>query len=103
MLGSDAFRRTRPNVENLLVPTTGADRLSVLALETSPPLRFAHHKLDVPTYPADFNGVGGATVQDLFDFLTAYFPQHLRADVNRGGALTVQDIFTSPANDFTGC
>ncbi len=57
---------------------------------------------------ANFNGVGGVTVQDLFDFLDAYFsttpgacwysPQpRLPADVNNSGCVTVQDIF-----DFLG-
>ena len=57
---------------------------------------------------ADFNGSGGAgggdiTVQDLFDYLAAYFAGDLRADINGSGALTVQDIFDYLAAFFGGC
>lgn len=43
--------------------------------------------------PADFNGVGGVTVQDIFDFLVAYFAGLPTADFNGVGGVTVQDIF----------
>ncbi len=53
--------------------------------------------------PGDFNGVGGLTVQDIFDFLAAYFSNDPRADVNSVGGITVQDIFDFLAQYFQGC
>ncbi len=49
-----------------------------------------------PTQPccrADFNKSGVITVQDLFDFLQAYFNNSPLADANASGTLTVQDLF----------
>lgn len=51
----------------------------------------------------DFNGVGGVTVQDIFDFLIAYFAGLPAADVNRAGGVTVQDIFDFLVSYFAGC
>jgi hypothetical protein len=56
-----------------------------------------------PTCIADFNGSGSVSVQDIFDFLSAYFMQDPRADVNHVGGVTVQDIFDFLAAYFTGC
>jgi len=54
--------------------------------------------------PADFNGVGGLSVQDIFDFLAAYFASDPRADFNNSGLpATVQDIFDFLAAYFAGC
>ncbi|MFN7021456.1 MAG: kelch repeat-containing protein [Phycisphaerales bacterium] len=53
--------------------------------------------------PADFNNSGTVTVQDIFDFLAAYFGGDMRADVNNSGTLTVQDIFDFLAIYFAGC
>lgn len=53
--------------------------------------------------PADFNGVGGLTVQDIFDFLAAYFSGAASADFNGVGGVTVQDIFDFLAAYFAGC
>lgn len=53
--------------------------------------------------PADFNGSGAVSVQDIFDFLSAYF-QHLpSADFNGSGTVTVQDIFDFLSAYFTPC
>ena len=52
---------------------------------------------------ADFNGSGTVTVQDIFDFLTAWFAASPRADVNRSGTITVQDIFDFLTAWFAGC
>jgi hypothetical protein len=52
---------------------------------------------------ADFNNSGTATVQDIFDFLAAYFSNSPSADVNNSGAVTVQDIFDFLAAYFIGC
>jgi hypothetical protein len=53
--------------------------------------------------PANINGVGGVTVQDIFDFLGFYFSQNPAADFNGNGAITVQDIFDFLAAYFAGC
>jgi len=56
-----------------------------------------------PPCVGDFNGDGHVTVQDIFDFLTAWFAHDLRADVNGSGTVTVQDIFDFLASWFAGC
>ncbi len=56
---------------------------------------------NTPPCPADFNG-GGLSVQDIFDFLSAWFVADLRADFN-GGGLSVQDIFDFLSAWFAGC
>jgi hypothetical protein len=53
--------------------------------------------------PADFNGTGGLTVQDIFDFLGAWFAGDARADFNGVGGITVQDIFDFLGAWFAGC
>lgn len=55
------------------------------------------------TCPADFNGSGAVSVQDIFDFLAAYFTPDTRADFNASGAISVQDIFDFLAAYFAGC
>jgi hypothetical protein len=55
------------------------------------------------TCPADFNHDGAASVQDIFDFLTAFFANSPAADVNNSTSVTVQDIFDYLAAYFTGC
>jgi len=52
---------------------------------------------------ADFNDNGGVTVQDIFDFLSAYFTAAPRADFNGVGGITVQDIFDYLSAYFAGC
>ena len=62
---------------------------------------------------ADFNGVGGVTVQDIFDFLSAWFlgcsgqagaPCNGRnANFNGVGGVTAQDIFDFLSAWFAGC
>lgn len=56
-----------------------------------------------PACDGDFNLSGDVGVQDLFDFLTAYFGNSLEADVNRSGTLSVQDAFDFLAAFFTPC
>jgi hypothetical protein len=56
----------------------------------------------MPCCKADFNHVGGVTVQDIFDFLSAYFTGNPLADFN-GGGVTVQDIFDYLTGYFSGC
>ena len=53
--------------------------------------------------PQDFNGDGNVSVQDIFDFLGAWFSGNASADFNcSGGAPGVQDIFDFLAAWFTG-
>lgn len=53
--------------------------------------------------PADFNGSGTISVQDIFDYLATYFSGNLTADFNRSGEVSVQDIFDFLAAWFAGC
>jgi hypothetical protein len=56
-----------------------------------------------PCCKGDFNQSGSPpTVQDIFDFLAAYFGGNSQADIN-GGGLSVQDIFDLLAAYFAGC
>ena len=55
------------------------------------------------TCAGDFNYVGGATSQDIFDFLAAWFATIPSADFNQSGAVTVQDIFDFLSAWFVGC
>jgi hypothetical protein len=53
--------------------------------------------------PADINAQGGVTVQDIFDFLAAYFGSQPLADFNGAGGITVQDIFDFLTAYFSVC
>lgn len=46
-----------------------------------------------PCCVADFNRAGGVTVQDVFDFLFAYFNANPAADANGDSTVAVGDIF----------
>ena len=53
---------------------------------------------------ADFNCSGGSpTVQDIFDFLAAWFASSPSADFNGDTLINVQDIFAFLAAWFAGC
>jgi hypothetical protein len=52
---------------------------------------------------ADFNTDGAVTVQDLFDFLDAYFAVAPNADFDNNGVVTVNDLYVFLALYFTGC
>lgn len=52
---------------------------------------------------ADFNGSGDINVQDIFDYLAAWFTSTPAADVNGDGATNVQDIFAFLSRWFAGC
>ncbi len=56
-----------------------------------------------PACVADFNGADGLTVQDIFDFLAAWFAGNAQADFNHADGLGVQDIFDFLAAWFAGC
>ena len=53
--------------------------------------------------PANFNAVNGLNVQDIFDFLTAWFAGMPAADFNHVNGLSVQDIFDFLGAWFAGC
>jgi len=56
-----------------------------------------------PCCLSDFNQSGGAaSVQDIFDFLSAYFSSNACADINGASGVTVQDIFDFLSAYFTG-
>ncbi|MFN7021797.1 MAG: proprotein convertase P-domain-containing protein [Phycisphaerales bacterium] len=55
-----------------------------------------------PCCRADFNQGGTVTVQDVFDYLEAYFTQSPSADFN-GAGLSLQDLFEFLGGFFTGC
>ncbi len=57
----------------------------------------------VPGCAADFNGDGALSVQDIFDFLGAWFAGTPSADFNGIGGLSVQDIFDFLGAWFAGC
>jgi len=52
---------------------------------------------------ADFNFSGAISVQDLFDFLAAWFAHDPRADFNGVNSVSVQDLFDFLAAWFAGC
>jgi hypothetical protein len=56
-----------------------------------------------PDCSPDFNGSGSVTVQDIFDFLRAWFTGDPRADFDHSGAIGVQDIFSFLSAWFAGC
>jgi hypothetical protein len=58
---------------------------------------------DVTVCRADFNCSGVVSVQDIFDFLGAYFTGDASADVNGSGGVSVQDIFDFLAIYFQPC
>jgi hypothetical protein len=57
--------------------------------------------LCTPACPCDWNQSGATSVQDIFDFLAAYFGGN--GDFNASGATSVQDIFDFLACYFAGC
>ena len=66
--------------------------------------RFFCGSMDCPTIcRADFNGDDGISVQDVFEFLAAYFANEPRADVNASVTLSVEDVFTFLNDYFAGC
>ncbi len=56
-----------------------------------------------PACPGDFNQSGSVTVQDVFDYLFAYFSGLPSADINASGQVTLQDLFDYLVAYFGGC
>ncbi|MCC6323062.1 MAG: hypothetical protein IT438_16690 [Phycisphaerales bacterium] len=83
-----------------------ASRLKSAATDTVPvggSANTAGSLLRIFACPADFNGSGAVSVQDIFDYLAAYFGDSPAADINNSGAVSVQDIFDYLALYFAGC
>ena len=60
--------------------------------------------LTVPKYCiADMDDNGLVSVQDLFDFLFAYFNNSVLADVTMDYTVTVQDVYDFLEGYFAGC
>ena len=57
----------------------------------------------LPRCLADFNGVGGVGVPDIFAFLAAWFASSPEADVNAVVGVSVPDIFFFLSAWFAGC
>ncbi|MCC6320295.1 MAG: YncE family protein [Phycisphaerales bacterium] len=55
-----------------------------------------------PYSSADFNASGAVSVQDIFDFLAAYFAGRPDADFNWSATISVQDLFDFLAEYFKG-
>jgi hypothetical protein len=53
--------------------------------------------------PADYNNNGMVSVQDIFDYLAAYFAGNFEADFNNNTFISVQDIFDFLSSYFAGC
>lgn len=61
-------------------------------------------RVDTPApCAADFNHVNGVTVQDIFDFLTAWLAGNPSANFNGVNGVTVQDIFDFLTAWLAGC
>jgi hypothetical protein len=73
------------------------------SLEVSARLRGTFPAAPASTCAADFNQVNGLTVQDIFDFLNAWFAGDPRTNFNHVGGLEVQDIFDFLNAWFAGC
>jgi hypothetical protein len=52
---------------------------------------------------ADFNNIGGVTIDDLNDFLSAWFAGDPSADVDEVAGLAVRDVIVFIAMWFSGC
>lgn len=59
--------------------------------------------LEVTVCLADINRSGSISVQDIFDFLNAYFAGEGAADYNNSGSVSVQDLFDFLLGYFAGC
>jgi hypothetical protein len=56
-----------------------------------------------PQCAADFDGVGGVAVPDIFAFLSAWFAHAPGADFDVNGSIEVPDIFAFLSAWFAGC
>ncbi len=89
-------------VPSTLRPVPGAGH-GVPPIEDVATRKFLARALGVPLCAGDWNANGTVTVQDVFDFLAAYFAQVPSADVTGGGGISTQDLFDFLEAFFTGC
>lgn len=61
------------------------------------------YRAAAPFCDGDFNRSGAVTLDDVFDFLFAYFTGAPAADVNGSGQVTVQDVFDYLTSYFAAC
>jgi predicted small integral membrane protein len=87
---------------NSVIQTRGTERIlgagsGETILETAP------YVLAARWCSADFNNSGGLSVQDIFDFLGAWFMGTPSADFNGANGIDVQDIFDFLNGWLAGC
>jgi hypothetical protein len=100
---SPSIARSRPFWMVILQPTiAGAAMASETSAQNDALQWVALHRAP-QLCPADFNGDGVMSVQDIFDFLAAWFGGDLDADFNGDCTLVVQDIFDFLGAWFAGC
>lgn len=61
------------------------------------------YDFDEPCCRGDFNKAGGLSMQDLFEYLAAYFAQDPCADTNGNGIVFISDLFDFLSAYFAGC
>lgn len=87
-----------------VAPTSGTVALGMFALGSPASVDAAATVPTVPAAcPADFNGVDGVTVADIFAFLAAWFAGSSTADFDQMNGVTVADIFAFLTAWFAGC
>ncbi len=84
-------------------PTTGASPVCSGVTQSDYAFSLALASYVLPACAADTNGSGSITVQDIFDFLTAWFVGTAAADFNHVNGLNSQDIFDFLTAWFAGC
>lgn len=95
-------------------PGTASARIAAVFVQQVPSTNFTAGYFDDLSFsysspvattacPADFNGITGVGVQDIFDFLAAWFASDPRADFNDANGIGVQDIFDFLSAWFQGC
>ncbi len=101
---SDNFRITGSNTPELTIDPARHGDLGIYTAQVNSACgTFVSDGAVLDFCAADFNESGTASVQDIFDFLAAYFAADLHADFNGSGGLSVQDIFDFLAAYFAGC
>lgn len=63
----------------------------------------APQSLPAPACPGDFNGQNGVTLQDLFDYLNAWFAGATDAEFDNAPGITLQDLFDFLTAWFSPC
>lgn len=85
-------------------PSLGSATLGIFRPGTYPSIQASGLPLvATPACPSDFNASGATSVQDVFDFIEAYFDNREVADMNCNNTLSIQDLFEYLAVYFTPC